>query len=52
MQTSINGLSPNVLGLCDEFHETAIGDERYNLFTGCPKATTATIILRGTFVLT
>jgi T-complex protein 1 subunit eta len=24
-----------------------VGAERYNLFTGCPQARTATIVLRG-----
>ena len=24
-----------------------VGGERYNLFTGCPKARTATFVLRG-----
>jgi len=26
---------------------TQVGGERYNLFTGCPQARTATIVLRG-----
>ena len=26
---------------------TQVGDERYNVFTGCPHAQTATIVLRG-----
>lgn len=29
------------------FEEKRIGATRYNLFTGCPKSKTATIILRG-----
>ena len=29
------------------FEETQIGGKRYNFFTGCPKAKTCTIILRG-----
>jgi T-complex protein 1 subunit eta len=36
-----------VLGLCEVFEEKGVGDERYNFFTGCPKAKTATILLRG-----
>ncbi|NWH42043.1 TCPH protein, partial [Chloropsis hardwickii] len=47
IQTSVNALSDDVLGCCELFEETQIGGERYNLFTGCPKAKTCTIILRG-----
>lgn len=46
-QTSINNLTEDVLGNCDLFEETRVGDERYNFFSGCPKAKTATILLRG-----
>lgn len=35
------------LGLCENFEEVQIGNERYNLFTGCPNAKTCTLILRG-----
>ena len=47
VQTSVNGITDNCLGTCDLFEEKGVGDERYNYFTGCPKAKTATIILRG-----
>ncbi|KAJ7419724.1 chaperonin containing TCP1 subunit 7 [Willisornis vidua] len=47
IQTSVNALSDDVLGRCELFEETQIGGERYNFFTGCPKAKTCTIILRG-----
>jgi len=47
VQTSLHGITPNVLGQCALFEEKGLGDERYNIFTGCPKAKTATIILRG-----
>ncbi|KAK2536519.1 Cct7 [Columba livia] len=47
IQTSVNALSDDVLGRCEVFEETQIGGERYNFFTGCPKAKTCTIILRG-----
>nr|XP_009942163.1 PREDICTED: T-complex protein 1 subunit eta [Opisthocomus hoazin] len=47
IQTSVNALLDDVLGRCDLFEETQIGGERYNFFTGCPKAKTCTIILRG-----
>jgi len=29
------------------FWQSQVGAERYNLFTGCPKAKTATMVLRG-----
>lgn len=38
---------PEVLGTCAFFEERQIGGSRYNLFTGCSEARTATIILRG-----
>ncbi|NWY73081.1 TCPH protein, partial [Erithacus rubecula] len=47
IQTSVNALSDDVLGRCELFEETQIGGERYNLLTGCPRARTCTIILRG-----
>jgi len=47
VQTSLNDITTNVLGNCEKFHEDQIGAERYNIFTGCPEAKTATIVLRG-----
>mmetsp|Transcript_27648 Transcript_27648/g.70046 ORF Transcript_27648/g.70046 Transcript_27648/m.70046 type:complete len:565 (+) Transcript_27648:49-1743(+) len=47
VQTSCNDLNPGVLGHCAKFEEKQVGGERYNFFTGCTKAATATIILRG-----
>jgi len=47
IQTSVFGITTKVLGECELFEEKGLGDERYNFFTGCPKAKTATIILRG-----
>lgn len=47
VQTSIHDITEDVLGFCESFEERGVGDERYNFFTGCPKAKTATIILRG-----
>lgn len=47
VQTSVFGITDSVLGSCDLFEEIGLGDERYNFFTGCPKAKTATIVLRG-----
>jgi T-complex protein 1 subunit eta len=47
VQTTVNDLNASVLGVCDIFEERQVGSQRYNFFTGCEKATTATIILRG-----
>jgi T-complex protein 1 subunit eta len=44
---NLNGQSQQIFGTCELFEETQIGSERYNFFTGCPKAKTATMILRG-----
>ena len=46
-QTSVHGITDDVLGECEKFEEKGVGDERFNFFIGCPKAKTATIILRG-----
>jgi T-complex protein 1 subunit eta len=47
IQTTVNGLTPAVLGICGNFEEVQLGAERYNLFKNCPKSQTATIIIRG-----
>lgn len=51
VQTTMNSVAESdyetILGTCDMFEEVQIGNERYNMFTGCPKAKTATIIVRG-----
>uniref|UniRef100_A0A8C4RSR2 T-complex protein 1 subunit eta n=1 Tax=Erpetoichthys calabaricus TaxID=27687 RepID=A0A8C4RSR2_ERPCA len=47
IQTSVNSLTKDVLGQCAVFEEVQVGGERYNIFKGCPKAKTCTIILRG-----
>merc|ERR1712160_195821 len=47
LQSTVNGLTPNVLGECGEFEEVQIGAERFNLFKECPQTKTTTIILRG-----
>jgi len=36
-----------VLGTCKDFEEVQLGSERYNLFKGCTKTKSCTIILRG-----
>lgn len=47
IQTSVGAMTDDVLGRCELFEEVQIGGDRYNLFKGCPKAKTCTIILRG-----
>jgi len=47
IQSSVNNLTPDVLGTCEQFEEKQVGGDRYNFFTGCPKAKTCTIIMRG-----
>ena len=47
IQTTVNDLNDSVLGTCEKFEETQVGGERFNFFSGCTNATTATIILRG-----
>lgn len=47
VQTTVNNIIPEVLGTCGKFEERQIGSERFNFFTECPYAKTATIILRG-----
>ena len=47
VQTTVNGLTSEVLGSCGKFEEVQIGSERYNLVTGCPGTKSCTIVLRG-----
>lgn len=47
VQTTVNGLTPNVLGTCGKFEEKQMGADRFNMFTECPATQTSTIILRG-----
>ena len=47
IQTTVHGLTEKVLGTCGQFEEIQIGSERWNIFSGCHSAKTATIILRG-----
>ena len=46
IQTTLSG-STDFLGSCGKFEEVQIGDERYNVFTGCDQAKSVTLILRG-----
>ncbi|GBG86867.1 hypothetical protein CBR_g42151 [Chara braunii] len=47
IQTTVNNLDPEVIGTCQVFEERQVGNERYNVFKGCPGVKTATIVLRG-----
>ncbi len=47
LQTTVNNISPDVLGTCEKFEEKQVGAERYNIFENCPNSKSATIILRG-----
>ncbi|KAI9001897.1 chaperonin Cpn60/TCP-1 family [Gaertneriomyces semiglobifer] len=47
MQTSVNDIKSEHLGTCATFEERQIGGERYNIFSGCPKSKTCTLVLRG-----
>ncbi|KAI3383689.1 hypothetical protein SNEBB_006540 [Seison nebaliae] len=45
--STVKNLNKTVLGTCERFEEIQIGSERFNMFTGCPKAKSSTIIIRG-----
>ncbi|RWR90698.1 T-complex protein 1 subunit eta [Cinnamomum micranthum f. kanehirae] len=47
VQTSVNNIVDEVLGSCELFEEKQVGNERFNIFSGCPSGLTATIVLRG-----
>ncbi|CAM6086288.1 unnamed protein product [Calypogeia fissa] len=47
IQTTVNNIVPEVLGYCERFEERQVGNERFNIFSGCPAGHTATIVLRG-----
>lgn len=47
IQSSVNNLTPEILGECEQFEERQVGGERFNFFRGCPKSKTCTIIMRG-----
>jgi len=47
VQTTVQGITPGVLGTCGAFEEKQIGAERWNFMTKCANASTATIVLRG-----
>ncbi|KAG9130493.1 hypothetical protein Leryth_025753 [Lithospermum erythrorhizon] len=47
VQTTVNNVIDEVLGSCELFEEKQVGNERFNIFSGCPSGKTATIVLRG-----
>ena len=49
LQTTVNSLPADgaFLGRCTRFEERQVGADRFNIFSGCPAAKTATIVLRG-----
>jgi len=47
VQTTTSDITEDVLGTCELFEERQIGKERFNVFSGCKQAKTATMILRG-----
>lgn len=47
IQSTTSDIKSEHLGTCEAFEEMQIGSERYNLFKGCPKAKTCTLLLRG-----
>lgn len=47
IQSTCSDIQPEHLGECATFEEKQIGGERFNLFEGCKKAKTCTLLLRG-----
>ncbi|KZV74112.1 hypothetical protein PENSPDRAFT_682287 [Peniophora sp. CONT] len=47
VQSTTSDISREHLGTCAKFEERQVGGERYNVFEGCPKAKTCTLLLRG-----
>lgn len=47
VQATVQNVKPENLGQVGLFEERQVGNERFNFFTGCRDAKTATIILRG-----
>jgi T-complex protein 1 subunit eta len=45
--STLSDINDNTLGSCELFEESQVGGQRFNLFQGCPKAKTSTIVLRG-----
>jgi len=47
IQSTTSDIRAEHIGTCEVFEERQIGGERYNIFEGCPKAKTSTMLLRG-----
>lgn len=47
LQTTVHGITEDVLGVCGKFEEVQLGNERYNMFTGCNTTKSTTLVLRG-----
>lgn len=47
LQTTVNAITEDVLGACGKFEEVQLGNERYNMFTGCETTKSTTLVLRG-----
>jgi len=47
MQAATSDLTQAILGNCGLFEEKQVGDQRFNLFTDCQGAKSATIVIRG-----
>ena len=51
VQSTVSDLEPggkaSCLGKCGLFEEKQVGAERFNVFTGCKAAKSATLVLRG-----
>lgn len=47
IQSTCSDIREEHLGRCERFEEKQIGGERFNLFEGCTKAKTCTLLLRG-----
>lgn len=47
VQSTCSDIQEQHLGSCELFEERQVGGERFNFFSGCPKAKTCTLILRG-----
>ena len=47
IQSTCSDITHEHLGTCGKFEERQVGGERYNIFEGCPKAKTCTLLLRG-----
>merc|ERR1712037_795838 len=51
IQSTVHDLNDETLGTCETFEEKQIGGERFNLFRGCPKSQSCTIILHDAIMI-